>query len=253
MIYLEFDRVDLPTVLLQVVALILAHMPADSAFRAAGISRSWRAAARSLTGLRLSFSIILHTQCGWWNDPEAHTATGWSRLRCLAGSPAAVQIESFQLIKKWEVAQQAEIIELPAGSIEAADGVPDLHLPALQQLRVRFVPPQEMLNFPACTSLAGLTTNLLAVLVRGCPQLQHLMLSLNSQHFYMGLQPLSLYTLQHDQMLAEFSPLNWILRSALPALQTVTVRETRDGAMMAVPLEELLRCSQPVNLVLQAP
>ena len=87
---------------MQVVAVILLRLPATEALCAAGVSRGWRTAARTLTGLGLSFSITLHPNSS--SHPQSRlrkisagvdgsaSAMGlWQMLRC-AESPSAAQI-----------------------------------------------------------------------------------------------------------------------------------------------------------------
>ena len=220
---------------LQVVALILLRLPSEEALCAAGVSRSWRAAAGSLTSLHLSFSITLKT------DNIKHSAPGWSRLLRCAASPAAAQIGEIDLSVQWhsEYMLWESEDELPADAIAfrsdwdsdcaasiaavAAGISPRLRFPALQLLRVHFPDPLEVYGYQGSAVLTGLSTNLVGVLVHGCSQLQQLILTVQPQRVAeTGFRPLHASTL-YSQTLP--SPLDRILSGADPALTTATVCE----------------------------
>ena len=217
---------------MQVVALILERLPAAEALRAAGVSRGWRAAARSLTGLRLCFSITLHPHSTLENNPLAAdnspaSAAGWRQLLCCAASTSASQIGELDLTVHWVAAPQTHAGELSAGgsASAAAPSMPRLEFPALQHLHASFPQPQGTMYSPQRNLLSVLSTNVLAALMRGCPELQELMICVEPPpHAYMGFRPLV-----PDQMLKiralQVSPLEWTLTHAVSTLEKVTIRD----------------------------
>ena len=226
-------------------------MSATEAVRAAGVSRSWRAASRSLTGLRPSFSLDLHAGANQLTGGWAHSATGWGRLHRCAASPAAAQISELDLKVNWPAAPQAEVV--PSADEDDAHQRP-LKFLALQQLHVRFEQALANIDYVRGVETTELTTSLLNDLVRGCPQLQQLRISIAplpvtpQRRFLQQFQPLSPGVVAMSMAL---SPLEAILAGAAPSLKTVTVR--KEDGKLSVALCSLPGRGQLASLVLWAP
>ena len=244
---------------MQVLALILEQLPSEEALRAACVSRAWRAAAGSLTGLRLSFSIALHTD----DLCKSNSATGWSRVLSCMTSPSAAHIRELCLTIYWVDVPLLEAIELPVvGTAAAAASTPLPHLSALQSLQVYFPHLQNRHCNLQSGVLTCLSVDLLGALLRCSPQLKNLVLNMDFRaQFCMDftskrwLPPRGIPPPYVDGMGSEMgarSPLEAILSAAPPTSTAVAVRD-KDMSQRRVALDVPPRCGQLSTLVVRAP
>ena len=223
------------------------RLPAADALRAAGVSRVWQAAARSVENLSFTVSLHAHKPVPTAEAPWVHTASGLSCLRGCSQSPAAAQLSELELFIDYSATPLKETIQEPSYMGDFSGRLPPLRFPALQQLSVCFLPRQGIINNAQVTVMTYLTGDLVSALLCGCPQLRQVSISLTPTR--------SLHTFIKPGRCIHGSslPLERILDGAVPALQTVTVRD--DGGELFITLKSLpWQGPQPsLSLVICAP
>ena len=130
--------------------MVLVHLATSSSssslevLRAAGVTRGWRTAARSVAGLRFSFDVDLIAQCTNpppWEHTAAwqYTVSGLARLRRCVASPAAAHISELALDVTWLDVSPGEAVPPSLGIVALGEAHQSLGMfPALQQLKLHF-------------------------------------------------------------------------------------------------------------------